>query len=336
MPFAEVNNIKIHYELSTSSDTGPYIVFINGLADDLTTWAAQVPAFEQAGYRLLTYDNRGIGQTSAPPGPYTADLLASDLHALLQHLTIDTFHLLGVSMGGMIAQSYALNYPNSPESKGTGLLSLNLCCTYAQPTLFCSRMFALWAEMAQRMSVRDVMRDVTLWAFTVPFFRTRTAELEEVEQAMRELEMPLEAYLAQLSVIQTFDTTAALEALKKDGKGLGGLEKGKVMVLAGEEDILIPVVLSKELSGLVEGSVWRISRGGHGCMVSCPVVVLEAGEMCADFDFSGSFRTTSTVLCSRSWTNSNNGICETTLRTNAPHHILHAPNATMYADTDAS
>jgi 3-oxoadipate enol-lactonase len=171
----------------------------------------------------------------------------------------------------MIAQSYAFKYPNgSAASQGLEILSLSLCCTYAQPTEFCSRMFDLWAEMAQRMSVQDVMRDVTLWAFTVPFFRQRTAELEEVEKDMKGLDMSTEAYLSQLNVIQRFDTTGELEMLRMSEKGLGGLEGQKVLVLAGKTDILIPVVLSRELSEKIEGSQFLTVKGGHACMWEFP------------------------------------------------------------------
>ncbi|GAB7328121.1 hypothetical protein MBLNU13_g00156t1 [Cladosporium sp. NU13] len=270
MPTTSVNSIPINYTISGPS-TGQWLVLINGLADDLHTWSANVPAFTAAGYRVLAYDNRGIGQSSRPPGPYTANIMAADLHALLFHLDIETFHLLGVSMGGMIAQTYALEYPNgSPAAKGRKMLSLSLCCTYAQPSTFCARMFDLWAEMAERMSVQDVMRDVMLWAFTVDFFRKRTDELEGVEDAMRELDISLEAYLAQLNAIRRFDSTVALGQLVKGGERLGGLGEGEIMVLAGEEDILIPVVLSKELYAAVPGSVWKTSPGGHGCLVSGP------------------------------------------------------------------
>lgn len=221
MPTTQVNDISINYQID-GSGPGDWIVLVNGLADDLLTWDAQVPAFINAGYRVLRYDNRGIGKTSRPPGPYTAELLADDLHGLLQNVEVKKFHLLGVSMGGMIAQSYALKYPNnSSTAQGLEMLSLSLCCTYAQPTEFCSRMFDLWADMAAKMSVQDVMRDVTLWAFTIPFFRQRTAELGEVEEAMKGLDMPLEAYLSQLNVIRKFDTTGALESLKAQGLGLG-------------------------------------------------------------------------------------------------------------------
>lgn len=268
MPIASVNSININYEIY-GHPAGQSLVLINGLADDLQTWASNIPAFTAAGYRVLAYDNRGIGRSSRPPGPYTSPQMATDLHALLDYLDISAFHLLGVSMGGMIAQSYALQYANgSAEAKGIEMLSLSLCCTYAQSSIFCERMFALWADMASHMSVQDVMRDVTLWAFTVPFFLTRPEELREVEEAMKELDMPLGAYLSQLNVIQKFDSMSALGHLKMSGKGLGGLADGKVMVLAGEEDILIPVTLSRQLSEAVPGSLWKTTRGGHGCLVS--------------------------------------------------------------------
>lgn len=273
MPVVQANGIHINYAVrKPDSNVGDLVVLINGLADDHSTWEQQVPALLSAGYQVLSYDNRGIGQTSKPPGPYTSELLADDLHHLLLALDIDEgFHLLGVSMGGMIAQSYALKYPNEPsQARGLRLLSLSLCCTYAQPTTFCERMFALWADMAQRMSVQDVMRDVTLWAFTVPFFRTRTDELKFVEETMEQLDMPSEAYLAQLNVIQKFDTTGPLEGLKAAGQGLGGLEGAKVLVLAGKVDILIPVVLSRELAEHIEGSYFLTTKGGHGCMWEFP------------------------------------------------------------------
>lgn len=270
MPKAFVNSIWINYTIS-GLEKGEWLVLINGLADDLQTWSSFIPTFAQQ-FRILAFDNRGIGQSSRPPGPYTAEMMAADLHALLLELEIDNFHLLGVSMGGMIAQSYALNYPNYSEAaKGRRIISLSLCCTYARPGLLCERMFDLWADMATRMSVQDVMRDVTLWAFTPDFFRFHKDKLKEVDDAMQNLDMSLEAYLAQLNVIRQFDSMDALRQLAKDGKTLGGIEEidsRRIMVLAGEEDHLIPVEQSRELRAEIPRSVWRTTTGGHGCMVS--------------------------------------------------------------------
>jgi 3-oxoadipate enol-lactonase len=211
-----------------------------------------VDDFLAAGYRVLRFDNRGIGASSKPAGPYTSRMLADDAKALVDELGITGFHLMGVSMGGMIAQEYALAYPGD-------LRSVAFACTYAAPGPFCSRMFAMWADMAPVLGVPFVMRDVTLWAFTVPFFEQRTAELTEFETAMRYMDQPVHAYLAQLAVIQGHDATSRLGEITTPS-----------LVLAGEEDILIPVSLSRRIHEGIPGSEWATTKGGHGCVWEYP------------------------------------------------------------------
>jgi len=250
MSVHHVNGIDLNVQLD--GDGPETVVLVNGLADDLTTWAGQVPALVAAGYRVLTFDNRGIGAIGKPAGPYSGEQLAADTKALVDALGITDFHLMGVSMGGMVAQHYALAYPGD-------LRSLTLACTYAAPGPFCSRMFAMWADLAPVMGVPFVMRDVTLWAFTLDFFRTREAELAEFETGMRYLDMPVHAYLAQLAVITDHDTTARLGAITVP-----------TLVLAGEQDLLIPTALSHDLHRLVPGSAWRTTPGGHACLWEHP------------------------------------------------------------------
>ncbi len=250
MPVATINDISVHYRLDGEGDET--IVLINGLADDLQTWAYQVDDFLAAGYRVLRFDNRGIGASSKPAGPYSSRMLADDAKALVDLLGITDFHLMGVSMGGMIAQEYALAYASD-------LRSVTFGCTYAAPGPFCSRMFAMWQDMAPVLGVPFIMRDVTLWAFTVPFFEQRGAELAEFEQAMRYMDQPVHAYLAQLAVIQEHDTTARLGEITTP-----------TLVLSGEQDILIPVSLSRELHEAVAGAEWATTPGGHACLWEHP------------------------------------------------------------------
>ncbi|MDX6567814.1 MAG: hypothetical protein QOH15_392, partial [Gaiellales bacterium] len=164
MSTADVNGISINYRLE--GDGQETVVLVNGLADDLESWGYQTPALVEAGFRVLTFDNRGVGESDKPAGPYTTKLFARDTKALVDSLGLRDFHLLGVSMGGMIVQEYALAYPGD-------LRSLLPACTYAAPGPFCSRMFALWEELAPVMGLKSVMQDVTLWAFTQEFFETR-------------------------------------------------------------------------------------------------------------------------------------------------------------------
>src|SRR5882672_5511128 len=106
MPIANVNGTEISYRLE--GDGPETIVLVNGLADDLETWVLQMEDLLGAGYRVLRFDNRGVGQSDTPAGPYTTAQFASDTKALVDELGLSGFHLVGVSMGGMIAQEYAI------------------------------------------------------------------------------------------------------------------------------------------------------------------------------------------------------------------------------------
>jgi 3-oxoadipate enol-lactonase len=253
LPTAHVNGITINYAID-GADTGSRgtIVLINGLADDLLSWGFQIPALVNAGWRVLRFDNRGIGKTDRPAGLYTSRMMADDAKALVDHLGISGFHLMGVSMGGMISQEYALAYPGD-------LKSVTLACTYAKPDAFCLTMFAMWADIARKIDVPFVMRDVALWAFTGPFFNERPAEAAEFAAAMAALDMDTPTYLAQLNVIQKHDAASRV-----------GQIKVPTLVLAGEEDILIPVRLSKELQQAIPGARWKTAKGGHACLWESP------------------------------------------------------------------
>ena len=251
MPMTTANGVDLHYELD--GDGEDTIVMINGLADDLETWVLQMEDFLGAGYRILRIDNRGVGKSSAPPGPYTSRMLADDAKAVVDELGLSGFHLMGTSMGGMIAQEYAINH-------GGDLKTAMFSSTYAAPGPFCSRMFSMWHDMATITGVPFIMRDVTLWAFTQEFFWEREDELKEFEMEMAGLPMSVEAYLAQLNVIQKHDTTDRLDRI----------QGYPVLVMAGEEDILIPTSLSKKLHESLPKADWATSKGGHASMWEHP------------------------------------------------------------------
>ena len=149
MSTTTVNGISINYKLE--GDGPETVVLVNGLADDLESWGYQTAALLEAGFRVLSFDNRGVGESDKPAGPYTTKLFAHDTKALVDELGLSDFHLLGVSMGGMIVQEYALAHPGD-------LLSLIPACTYAAPGPFCSRMFAMWQEMAPVVGDRKSTR----------------------------------------------------------------------------------------------------------------------------------------------------------------------------------
>ncbi|NJN43799.1 MAG: alpha/beta fold hydrolase [Anaerolineae bacterium] len=108
MPKTTTNGITLYYETHGS---GEPLAMINGLAYDLWMWHKMVPHLAKH-FQVITFDNRGVGQSDAPKGPYSAEMLADDLAGLLDQLGIPQTAVMGHSMGGFVAQAFALKYPD--------------------------------------------------------------------------------------------------------------------------------------------------------------------------------------------------------------------------------
>lgn len=108
MPEASLGKIKLHYE---EQGQGPPLMMILGLGQDMNTWAFQVPNFSKH-FRVIRFDNRDSGRSSRSEEPYTTRTMASDTLGLMDHLGIERAHILGTSMGGMIALEVALQAPD--------------------------------------------------------------------------------------------------------------------------------------------------------------------------------------------------------------------------------
>ena len=121
MPKAKVNGININYRVQGE---GEPLVLIMGAFADQSGWMFQTGAFRKH-YRIITFDNRGFGKTDKPGGAYSTKIMADDTIGLMNHLSIKKAHILGVSLGGMIAQALAINYPER-------INKLILGCTFAR------------------------------------------------------------------------------------------------------------------------------------------------------------------------------------------------------------
>ncbi len=108
MPKARVNDIDVYYEISGS---GEPLVLIAGLGYDMWMWRNMIPGLAEH-CQVIAFDNRGVGQTSKPAGPYTAKLLADDTVGLIETLGLQRVTVLGHSMGGFVAQALALSRPD--------------------------------------------------------------------------------------------------------------------------------------------------------------------------------------------------------------------------------
>ena len=119
MAIAKVNGINIDYRIDGQ---GYPLVMIMGFSSPRSGWASQLPFFKKH-FQVITFDNRGVGKSDKPNGPYTTRMMADDVVALMDNLSIKKAHIMGASMGGMIAQELAINYPER-------VIKLVLACTY--------------------------------------------------------------------------------------------------------------------------------------------------------------------------------------------------------------
>jgi 3-oxoadipate enol-lactonase len=108
MPLATINGININYEVEGQ---GEPLILIMGFQTAHGGWMRQTPFFKRHHYRVITFDNRGVGKSDAPEGPYSTQMMAADTVGLLDYLGVKKAHVIGISLGGMIAQEVAINYP---------------------------------------------------------------------------------------------------------------------------------------------------------------------------------------------------------------------------------
>jgi 3-oxoadipate enol-lactonase len=228
------------------------LVLVNGVGDPLEGWANQLGAFLAAGLRVVSFDNRGVGRSSRPPGPYTSAEMAADLHAVVTAAGLDGFHLAGVSMGGVIAQEYALAHP-------AHLRSLVLANTFAAADPFTRAAFGTWSEVAQAAGMPMMMRAQAPWIFSPAFYAghpDRVAELiAEAEQGTQ----PAAAFAAQTAALVDHDARDRIATLATP-----------TLVIAAADDIIIRPALSRELFEALPGAAWSVVPGGHAAFWEDP------------------------------------------------------------------
>jgi len=209
---------------------GDPVLLIMGLGWASALWHRSRPVLS-AHYRTIVLDNRGVGRSDVPPGPYPIALMAADAAAVLDAAGVERAHVFGVSMGGMIAQEFALNYPERVRS-------LILGCTAAGgPT-------AVRAEPAViELLTRQGMAPDELASAINPFIYDQGTSRERVEEDMvlRKRWWPDAAgHLAQLQGIIMWEAFSRLEQIK-----------APTLVIHGESDQLVPPANAQLIAGRI-------------------------------------------------------------------------------------
>jgi 3-oxoadipate enol-lactonase len=242
MPLAQLNGIERYYQEAGSGDA---LLLIDGLTGTCLGWEPLLPALAKH-FRVITSDNRGVGRSAAPPGPYTTRQMADDAAALLAHLGVTRAHVVGHSMGGMIAQELTLAYPTLVDR-------LVLYGTFARPRhAIMDPWLSFVVQLQEHLDPTAVTMGWLPWLYTPAFF----AQPERVEAALAWQELnpdPAHGIAAQAEAVRSHDTLERLPQIT-----------ASTLVLVGAEDVLTPVYYSRELAERIPGATLQVlERGGH-------------------------------------------------------------------------
>jgi pimeloyl-ACP methyl ester carboxylesterase len=245
---------------------GDPLLLIMGFATDSMAWMFQVPAFA-ARHRTITFDNRGVGRSSKPGGPYTIHEMADDALGLLDHLDVRRAHVLGLSMGGMIAQELALRHPERVRS-------LILAATYPEPDEETerTRQFTLEQMGARITAAGELQVDLTAinplmlfqhllpLVFSQEFIATQLPKLMQLFAGALQYGFSMEAIFGQMQALMGHKATDRLHHIT-----------APTLVVTGDADRLISPANSDILAANIPGAkLVRIPGGTHGFNIEQP------------------------------------------------------------------
>jgi pimeloyl-ACP methyl ester carboxylesterase len=247
-----VDDVSLAYAVT---GTGPAVLCVQGVGVAGSGWGPQVPALAER-YRVITFDNRGIGATPRGAGALTIERMAADARAILDAEGIERCHVVGHSMGGLIALALALAAP-------ARVLSLSMLCTFADgagPTRPSGRMIVLGlrSRIGTRTMRRLAMQDML---FTPEWLRGRDrAALAEALNALfgRDLGVSAPIVDEQLKVMGRYDATPQLARLS----GIPAL------VVSGRHDPIAPPVLGRAIAQGIGGARYvELEDASHALVI---------------------------------------------------------------------
>jgi 3-oxoadipate enol-lactonase len=228
----KVNNIQMNYELSVKKGA-PVVVLSHSLASSLVMWNPQMDALNLY-FQVLLYDIRGHGDSDTALGAYTLELLGNDAIGLLDALNINQVHFIGLSMGGMIGQCLALNYPHR-------LKSLVLCDT---ASVIPSDAQPIWQERIDKARKKgmEALLEETMERWFTPAFLTKNSHMLALIQKQF-LATPVSGYIGSAEAIRKLNYLDRLSEIKMP-----------TLIMVGEDDPATPVSASKAMHERISNS----------------------------------------------------------------------------------
>jgi 3-oxoadipate enol-lactonase len=249
MPFVRATDgTRIHYEVTGKSGATP-VLMIQGLGASKNAWNFQRIAMATR-FRIISFDNRGAGRSDKPTEPFTLEQMADDALAVLDAAGIETAHVVGASMGGVISQIVAVKYPNRVRS-------LTLVCTACRNHPWRQELLQSWAKTAADKGMIEVGKEAAQWVMSPRSFRRLVPAFTWMG--------PLAALRPRHSFVSQID---AILNTREDLVDQLSTISTPTMVIVGNQDILTPRGDSEEIAERIPNAeLVVISGAAHGLMM---------------------------------------------------------------------
>jgi pimeloyl-ACP methyl ester carboxylesterase len=234
MPELDVNGIKMYYEIHGRGDP---LILIMGLRRNVEWWYCQIP-FLSKHFRVIAFDNRGAGRSDKPEMDYSIRLFADDTAGLLEALGVENAHVLGISMGGYIAQELAINYPEKVRNLILGCTS---CGGKKALLMSQERMEKFTAN--QGLTPEEILRkDMDIY-FSDKFIQDHPEKIREFIEISLRYYQPADAFFRQFKACLRHDTADRLDRISVP-----------TLIMSGDADFLVPSENSRILKELMPGA----------------------------------------------------------------------------------
>lgn len=245
MPKVKVGDINMYYEVHGE---GEPLVMIMGASGNVEWYYPAIPVYSPE-YKLVLYDNRGAGRSDDSEIPYAIEMLADDLAGLLNAIGIESAHILGASLGGMIAQQFVLRYPKRVRS-------LILACTYCGgpgSSLMNDPELIEAGKRMQSLSGEELVMETLRLCVSKKFINDNPDRAQEMVKIMANRPMTPQAQMKQGQAAMAHNTYNRLPEIK-----------APTLVITGDADKLINVENSRIIASRIPGAELAILQGaGH-------------------------------------------------------------------------
>jgi pimeloyl-ACP methyl ester carboxylesterase len=252
MPIASLNGVDLNYK---TSGEGDWLVMIGGyMSGNIEAWGGQSARLARS-YRVLNFDNRGLGHSSAPDVPYTTRMMARDTAALMKHLGIAKAHILGKSLGGAIGQWIAIDEPDLVRS-------LAMTSTFRLLSARAKNMVRWWlhtASLAGRVT-RELYSGMYTYFLTEAYYEANIAAVEATIDAGMGVNRPVHGFVNTGNCLLTHDTMDLLQRIACP-----------TQILIGADDIITTADHSRVLASRIPGAELQVIPNSlHGFMTEAP------------------------------------------------------------------